>query len=260
MSFEGTAHEFAAGCAAIPTSWLITQTVHIALYGFFYRSSPRGRSEQGHDDHSEVIRLSSSLLILAYAFLCSFVAAHLLTGTVGGGSQDLLVTVQGGVPFNSTAVEEEEGGEVDREVESSFYSHHSDQRRDSSHVGHGDGHALLPRVPQPQAEAGRGGVAAHSTSVARFGGIGRGALLYAQLTAGMMVGWAYNLWGQVEFRQEELEFRFGPMLGAAIYAVTCTALGVFVMVNGAEQLDQGSGAGAGAGGGLYPAVPLRPQG
>lgn len=50
------------------------------------------------------------------------------------------------------------------------------------------------------------------------------------------VGWAYNLWGQVEFRQEELEFRFGPALGAAAYAALSTALGVCVMVRGADKL------------------------
>ena len=55
-----------------------------------------------------------------------------------------------------------------------------------------------------------------------------------------MVGWAYNLWGQVEFRQEELEFRFGPALGATVYASLSTALGVCIMVRGADKLD-GSG-------------------
>ena len=51
------------------------------------------------------------------------------------------------------------------------------------------------------------------------------------------VGWAYNLWGQVEFRQEELEFRFGPALGAIAYAALSTALGVCIMVRGADKLD-----------------------
>ena len=51
------------------------------------------------------------------------------------------------------------------------------------------------------------------------------------------MGWAYNLWGQVEFRQEELEFRFGPALGAIAYAALSTALGVCIMVRGADKLD-----------------------
>lgn len=51
------------------------------------------------------------------------------------------------------------------------------------------------------------------------------------------VGWAYNLWGQVEFRQEELEFRFGPALGAIAYAALSTAVGVCIMVRGADKLD-----------------------
>lgn len=51
------------------------------------------------------------------------------------------------------------------------------------------------------------------------------------------VGWAYNLWGQVEFRQEDLEFRFGPALGAIAYASLSTALGVCIMVRGANRLD-----------------------
>lgn len=53
----------------------------------------------------------------------------------------------------------------------------------------------------------------------------------------VQVGWAYNLWGQVEFRQEELEFRFGPALGAIAYASLSTALGVCIMVRGADKLD-----------------------
>lgn len=54
------------------------------------------------------------------------------------------------------------------------------------------------------------------------------------------VGWAYNLWGQVEFRQEELEFRFGPALGAIAYAVLSTGFGVCIMVRGADKLDRSS--------------------
>lgn len=65
----------------------------------------------------------------------------------------------------------------------------------------------------------------------------RGYKTFFRLTVGMMVGWAYNLWGQVEFRQEELETRFGPALGASVYAVICTALGVCVMVRSADRVD-----------------------
>lgn len=54
------------------------------------------------------------------------------------------------------------------------------------------------------------------------------------------MGWAYNLWGQVEFRQEELEFRFGPALGATVYAILSTALGCCIMVRGANKLDRKS--------------------
>ncbi len=59
----------------------------------------------------------------------------------------------------------------------------------------------------------------------------------ASVRARRQVGWAYNLWGQVEFRQEELEFRFGPALGAIAYASISTALGVCIMVRGADKLD-----------------------
>lgn len=67
------------------------------------------------------------------------------------------------------------------------------------------------------------------------------------------MGWAYNLWGQVEFRQEELEFRFGPALGATVYAILSTALGCCIMVRGANKLDRKSrslGGGAEGGSGV----------
>lgn len=80
-------------------------------------------------------------------------------------------------------------------------------------------------------------VAAAEAGRARRDSLRRGIKAYMRLTVGMMVGWAYNLWGQVEFRQEELEFRFGPALGATVYAALSTALGVCIMVRGADKLD-----------------------
>lgn len=79
--------------------------------------------------------------------------------------------------------------------------------------------------------------AAINSGRARRESLHRAAKTYSRLTVGMMVGWAYNLWGQVEFRQEELEFRFGPALGATLYATLSTALGVCIMVRGADRLD-----------------------
>lgn len=98
-------------------------------------------------------------------------------------------------------------------------------------------------VPQSEEQSLAEAVAAAART--RGQSLRRGTKIYLRLTAGMMVGWAYNLWGQVEFRQEELEFRFGPALGATVYALIATGLGVCIMVRGADRLDSVGVSGSG---------------
>lgn len=88
-------------------------------------------------------------------------------------------------------------------------------------------------------------VAAAARTRAKY--LQQGLMTFIRLMLGMMVGWAYNMWGQVVFRQEELEYRYGPALGATVYAMISTALGVCIMVRGADRLDaSGTGGGVGA--------------
>lgn len=83
-------------------SWLITQAVHIGLYGFFYRTAGgeggrgNGRDVDGDNDGFD-IRPLASLFLLAYALLCSLVATRVIGGTVAASA----VTAGGGsAPIN----------------------------------------------------------------------------------------------------------------------------------------------------------------
>ncbi|CAM9239356.1 unnamed protein product [Choristocarpus tenellus] len=247
LSFEGTANEFAAGSFAIPTSWLITQTVHIGLYGFFYRSSYRSPPfTQGGEDGDDVIHLSSSLLLLPYAFLCTLVATRFFTGTVDGSS-NMLLHREVKTPLSAIALAE---GDDEDMIKGPRSGDSKAEGRPSNGVGdilvehwgtECEQTIASSSSLSPQDVYDRTFQLDHSTRgncITRFGGISRAMLLYGQLTVGMMVGWAYNMWGQVEFRQEELEFRYGPVIGAFIYAMLCTVLGTCVMIRGADGLDR----------------------
>lgn len=278
--------------------------MHIALYGFFYRTrAENGQGGRGAENEEVDVRLAASLFLLAYAVLCSMVAARVIGGTVAAA------TVAGGVPDD--IIGGRAGGDsrqsdlVLRAVEAGgpfTAALSSDAARSSSppplrgerprtdgdrHSGGGgvagrraapasSGGSTLSPPSENEEEEERGGddflsrkeccrngvsgeeggdresrgapslvtaslmaaaVAAVGASRARQDSVRRGIKAYMRLTVGMMVGWAYNLWGQVEFRQEELEFRFGPALGATVYAALSTALGVCIMVRGADKLD-----------------------
>ncbi|CAM9496889.1 unnamed protein product [Scytosiphon promiscuus] len=328
VEFEETANGFDAGSFALPTSWLITQGVHIGLYGFFYRSWTGGGQGGGRmsgdgdgDDDVVDVRLAASLFLLAYALLCSMlatkaiggtVAASAVTGSGGGGGPD-------GIEAGSLGVDPGDGnydggGNVNssdlvfRVISS--YEINAAQASDAAAEappaapprggrgapvpgrgggGGGSGRSSTRRnTPgserdgvgvegddssgENRDEEGEGGggdvgepgaapltpgalvaaaVAAAAAGQARQESLRRGLKAYMRLTVAMMVGWAYNLWGQVEFRQEDLEFRFGPALGATVYAILSTALGCCIMVRGANKLDRKSrsdGDGGGGGG------------
>ncbi|CAM9430369.1 unnamed protein product [Ectocarpus sp. 4 AP-2014] len=284
VGFEETANQFDAGSFALPTSWLVTQGVHIGLYGFFYRTAggQGGRGGGGEEDDVVDVRLAASLFLLVYALLCSALATRVIGGTVaasavavggGGGGGNAGGTGGGGSLTRSNS-----GGSTDSrsdlviraissygvtaaqasdaaaaasadaagEVEAFSSSPCCGGERNTSYrEGGGDGADVGPsnstkfgddggeREAAPLAAAAE---AAAGGEDARRDSLRRGLKAYMRLTVGMMVGWAYNLWGQVEFRQEELEFRFGPALGAAAYAALSTALGVCVMVRGADKL------------------------
>lgn len=71
-------------------SWLITQAVHIGLYGFFYRTAGgqggRGSGTRGDGDDVVDIRPIASFFLLAYALLCSLVATRIIGGTVAASA------------------------------------------------------------------------------------------------------------------------------------------------------------------------------
>lgn len=73
-------------------SWLITQGVHIGLYGFFYRTAGgqggRGSGGGGGEDEDDVIdiRLAASFFFLTYALLCSILATRVIGGTVAAST------------------------------------------------------------------------------------------------------------------------------------------------------------------------------
>ncbi|CAM9944335.1 unnamed protein product [Laminaria digitata] len=279
------ANQFDAGSFALPMSWLVTQAVHIALYGFFYRTRAENGQGGGSENEEVDVRLAASLFLLAYAVLCSMLAARVIGGTVaaatvagatatggttaGGGAHD---DVTGGGAESDSRQSDlvlravEAGGPFTAALSSDAARSSSSPRGDRSRGarsraggdGHGSGGAASRRAVPAGAEGstpdgegdGRGGgasVMAAALGAAGGGGAGasrarrnslrRGIKAYMRLTVGMMVGWAYNLWGQVEFRQKELEFRFGPALGATVYAFLSTALGVCIMVRGADKLD-----------------------
>ena len=298
-------------------SWLVTQAVHIALYGFFYRTrAENGQGGGRGSDNEEVdVRLAASLFLLAYAVLCSMLAARVIGGTVAaatvaggaapgaggtGGAHlpddfgadgdnrrsDLVLrAVEAGGPFTAALSSDvvrpsprenrlrgvldrsradggEHGGAASggaaplgsgstplppstKEDEDEkdgdgrrWGGSRRVSRRDGRSEERGDGHGAACSATASVVAAA---VAAAGASRARRDSLRRGIKAYMRLTVGMMVGWAYNLWGQVEFRQEELEFRFGPALGATVYAVLSTALGVCIMVRGADKLDERRG-------------------
>ncbi|CAN0475409.1 unnamed protein product [Ectocarpus sp. 12 AP-2014] len=281
VGFEETANQFDAGSFALPTSWLVTQGVHIGLYGFFYRTAggQGGRGGGGGEEDDVVdVRLAASLFLLAYALLCSALATRVIGGTVaasavavGGGGRNAGGTGGGGSLTRSNS-----GGSTDSRSDlviraiSSYgvtAAQASDAAAAASAEAAGDVEALSSTPScgggrnTSYREGGGDGADVDSSNSTKFGDVGgergaepleaaaaaggedarrdslrRGLKAYMRLTVGMMVGWAYNLWGQVEFRQEELEFRFGPALGAAAYAALSTALGVCVMVRGADKL------------------------
>ncbi|CAM9568750.1 unnamed protein product, partial [Sphacelaria rigidula] len=282
-------------------SWLVTQAVHIGLYGFFYRTSAANgpQNGSGKGDGQEVdIHLAASLFFLVYALLCTAVASCVLGGTVaeavaagevnahggdhGGGvvrtetgegagsirgsSDHLLRAVEAGGPFTAAlASDVEPSGRRGRESNTSSRdlsqlaltsmrgaSSTSLRPRTSVNGGGDADDAVAGEIPVgseerrdkedvlasfPIAEEDALVEAVAAAARARGQSLRRGVKTYLRLTAGMMVGWAYNLWGQVEFRQEELEFRFGSALGATVYATIGTAVGVCIMVRGADRLD-----------------------
>lgn len=331
----------------------MTQAVHIGLYGFFYRTSERAVKGGSAENGEENVRLAASLFLLAYALLCSLVAAWVIGGTVGaavvGGSgghghgggeaaggdptsasragdrsDNVLRVVEAGGPFTAAlasdingsahghgqqhpsrycspgdgggsfswpflggaarggggrgGAEAKTGGaratEIPKNTDDArdlLYGDEDGEKKDEANAFHkarltgwslqlgqeededdgfssggtgaafggaGGGYAAAAIAESQLAEA----VAAAAR--ARGQSLRRGCKAYLRLTVGMMVGWAYNLWGQVEFRQEELESRFGPALGATVYAALSTALGVCIMVRGADRLDTTGAVGA----------------
>ncbi|CAM9310585.1 unnamed protein product [Ectocarpus sp. 6 AP-2014] len=285
VGFEETANQFDAGSFALPTSWLVTQGVHIGLYGFFYRTAGgqggRGGGGGGEEDDVVDVRLAASLFLLAYALLCSALATRVIGGTVaasavvvGGGGGGMTRSNSGGSTgsrsdlviraissYGVTAAQASDAAaaasaDAAGEVEASSTPSCGGGRNTSYREGGGDGADVGPsnstKVGDGGGERGAAPLAAAAAAAAaeaeaeveeaaggedaRRDSLRRGLKAYMRLTVGMMVGWAYNLWGQVEFRQEELEFRFGPALGAAAYAALSTALGVCVMVRGADKL------------------------
>lgn len=290
----------------IRCSWLVTQAVHIGLYGFFYRTSAANGPQNGRgkrDRHEVDVRLAASLFFLVYALVCTVVASRVLGGTVGaavaageihaeGGGQGGghghgsgcaresggLGAKGGGQSSDNVLRAVEAGGPFTAALASDFEHPDDDAGRSSIHhsglalasLGGGSASSSGPYLRS----SGGGGSGratadlnerrctfdtntaataeeslAEAVAVAaraRGQSLRLGTRTYLRLTVGLMVGWAYNLWGQVEFRQEELEFRFGPALGATVYAALATALGVCVMVRGADRLDQAA-AGGGTG-------------
>lgn len=228
-------------------------------------------------DQEVDVRLAASLFLLVYALLCSTVAARLIGGTVaaatvgtgagghsdGGGtgtvngdrSDFVLRAVEAGGPFTaalaSDVVPPSTHG-VGKHKESLEHEDKSAPRARRNHLAPDEdgsstgllldegGRGRLPSMPAATALL-EVVVGTANAGRARRESVRRGLKAYMRLTVGMMVGWAYNLWGQVEFRQEELEFRFGPALGAAVYATLSTALGVCIMVRGADRLEGGEG-------------------
>ncbi|CAM9602299.1 unnamed protein product [Ectocarpus sp. 13 AM-2016] len=306
VGFEETANQFDAGSFALPTSWLVTQGVHIGLYGFFYRTAggQGGRGGGGEEDDVVDVRLAASLFLLAYALLCSALATRVIGGTVAasavavgpgggdaggtGGGGGVLTRINSGGSTDSrsdlviraissygvTAAQASDAAaaasaEAAGDVEALSSTPSCGGGCNTSYLeGGGDGGDVGPSNSTKFGDVGgeRGaaplaaGVAAAGGADARRDSLRRGLKAYMRLTVGMMVGWAYNLWGQVEFRQEELEFRFGPALGAAAYAALSTALGVCVMVRGADKLagsnrrKNGGGTTAAAGGAVNDSV------
>ncbi|CAN0438029.1 unnamed protein product, partial [Ectocarpus sp. 8 AP-2014] len=259
VGFEETANQFDAGSFALPTSWLVTQGVHIGLYGFFYRTAggQGGRGGGGEEDDVVDVRLAASLFLLAYALLCSALATRVIGGTVaasavavggggGGGGGGLTRSNSGGSTgsrsdlviraissYGVTAAQASDAAaaasaEAAGEVEASSTPSGGGGRNTSYREGGGDGADVGPsnstKVGDGGGERGAAPLAAAAAAAAaeaeveeaaggedaRRDSLRRGLKAYMRLTVGMMVGWAYNLWGQVEFRQEELEFRFGP--------------------------------------------------
>ncbi|CAM9283908.1 unnamed protein product [Pylaiella littoralis] len=297
---EETANQFDAGSFALPTSWLITQGVHIGLYGFFYRTAGgqggRGSGGGGGDEDNVVdIRLAASFFFFTYAVLCSIFATRVIGGTVaastvavngtatgggGGGGSNSSLSVDGGSGDGGTRNELLIQAISSYEISAAQVSDATatatatapEQASPAPYRGVGY-HPPAQEVLLKSGEDGdRGGAlladgdnrgsgngeegrnaaslagmklvaealaAAQATRVRREY-LRRGLKAYMRLTVAMMVGWAYNLWGQVEFRQEELEFRFGPALGAIAYAALSTGFGVCIMVRGADKLDSSS--------------------
>lgn len=301
------------------SSWLVTQAVHIALYGFFYRTSVAGGQGGTGKRGGEVdVRFAASLFLLVYAMLLSAVAARVIGGTVaasavvnqhngsvyrigggdvggdisgwtqGGGIEgvngsDLLIrTVEAGGPFRASLASDlmtssprssrqrgqelpKRKGDVDALPEQAGATNTSatpsaaerDPRTatvdakaglysgcDDGETGEGtfgDGASQREALPETMATVFSAAAEAVEAGHARRESLRRGLRAYMRITVGMMVGWGYNMWAQVVFRQEELEFRFGPALGATVYATISTALGVCVMVRGADRIDRRGG-------------------
>lgn len=283
------------------SSWIVTQAVHIALYGFFYRTSVAG-GQGGIDKRGGEIdvRFAASLFLLAYAMLLSAVAARVIGGTVpasaivdqhnvgvgddfsgwtqGGGIEgvdgsDLVIrTVEAGGPFRASLASDritssprgrqqhdqelpKRKGDVDALPEEAGATQSATDRDSctaavdaeaglSSVCVDGEtGDRASQREPLQETMATVFSAASEAVEAgqARRESLRRGLRAYMKITVGMMVGWGYNMWAQVMFRQEELEFRFGPALGATVYATISTVLGVCVMVRGADRIDRRGG-------------------
>ena len=283
--------------------------MHIALYGFFYRTSVAGgQGGRGKRNEEVDIRLAASLFLFVYAMLCSAVAARVIGGPVdatavvdnrggsihgigddnggdwaqGGAARDVersdlvIRAVGAGAPFRAalasdlvipsapigrqhdqelpkrelyleglvegtggtddTATQRSESG--DTKARSSLKG----DEGDTSGAHGGGGAAHLDNPPQTPLETPATSFADEARVMevgrARRESLQRGIKAYVRITVGMIVGWGYNMWAQLVFRQEELEFRFGPAMGAAVYAALITVLGVCAMVRGVDWIDK----------------------
>lgn len=280
--------------------------MHIALYGFFYRTSVAGGQGGIGERSGEVdVRFAASLFLLVYAMLLSAVATRVIGGTVtastvvdqhnvgvggdvsgwiqGGGidgvdGSDLVIrTVEAGGPFRASLASDlitssprgsqqhdqelsKRKGDVDALPEEAGATQSAADRDprtatvdakgglssgcEDGETGEGtfnDGASQREPLQETMATVFSAASEAVEAGQARRESLRRGLRAYMRITVGMMVGWGYNMWAQVVFRQEELEFRFGPALGATVYATISTLLGVCVMVRGADRIDRRGG-------------------
>ncbi|CAM9760761.1 unnamed protein product [Chrysoparadoxa australica] len=241
--FEPHARVFEASMFSIPVSWLITQTAHLALYGFIYRSSvsTSGRwweTQAGYKAlPSDVIHFAESFLLFLYAVAITVLVGLCLSEEVV--AEDETIKLVHGAERNN----HELGGmhhEVEQEERGPSYGDELDQasnheRDDDSSSGSSSEDELEDIIEELEASSSRDRVAVPSRRcrllVDPRGVWQEGAPQLFRATAGYSVGWAFMEYGQAEFRQRHLEWAYGPVVGSFVYAILVTFVGVATMAS-----------------------------